>query len=45
MILEVYANAEWARLVTDRRSTSSYCTFLGGNLVIRGVTNSMWLLG
>ncbi|BBH02590.1 HXXXD-type acyl-transferase family protein [Prunus dulcis] len=28
-----YTNADWAGSITDRRSTSSYFTFVGGNLV------------
>lgn len=31
--LEVYTDADWAGWVVDRRSTSAYCTFLGGNLI------------
>ncbi|RDX81222.1 hypothetical protein CR513_38132, partial [Mucuna pruriens] len=31
--LEIYTNADYAGLVTDKRSTSGYCLFLGGNLV------------
>ena len=31
--LEIYIDASWAGLVTDRRSTFGYCTFLEGNLV------------
>ncbi|KAL9434214.1 hypothetical protein AB3S75_028943 [Citrus x aurantiifolia] len=31
--IEVYTDADWAGSVTDRRSTSGYCTFLWGNLV------------
>ena len=31
--IEGYMNADWAGSVTDRRSTSGYCTFVGGNLV------------
>ncbi|CAL8998093.1 unnamed protein product, partial [Prunus brigantina] len=28
-----YTDADWAGSITDRRSTSSYFTFVGGNLV------------
>jgi len=31
--IEVYTDADWAGSITDRRSTSGYCTFVGGNLV------------
>ena len=31
--IEVYTNADWAGAVDDRRSTSGYFTFVGGNLV------------
>ena len=31
--LEGYTDADWAGSVVDRRSTSGYCTMLGGNLV------------
>ena len=33
MELEAYSDADWAESIVDRRSTSRYCTFLGGNLV------------
>lgn len=32
--LEAYTDADYAGSTVDRRSTSGYCTFLGGNLVI-----------
>ncbi|XP_031267886.1 secreted RxLR effector protein 161-like [Pistacia vera] len=32
-LLEGYADADWASDVSDRRSTSGYSIFLGGNLV------------
>ena len=31
--VEVYTDADWAGSLTDRRLTSGYCTFVGGNLV------------
>jgi len=31
--IEAYIDADWAGSITDRRSTSGYCTFVGGNLV------------
>lgn len=31
--IEVYTDADWAGSSTDRRSTSGYYTFIGGNLV------------
>ena len=33
MTLEAYIDVDYTRSVVDRRSTSGYCTFLGGNLV------------
>ncbi|KAH9659075.1 hypothetical protein KPL70_023730 [Citrus sinensis] len=33
--IEVYTDADWAGSVSDRRSTSGYFTFVGGNLVTR----------
>ena len=31
--VDVYIDADWVRAVDDRRSTSGYFTFVGGNLV------------
>jgi hypothetical protein len=31
--IEAYTDAYWVGSITDRRSTSSYCTFVGGNSV------------
>ena len=33
MQVECYTDADWAGSLDDRRSTSGYCTFVGGNLV------------
>ncbi|KAK5846671.1 hypothetical protein PVK06_002968 [Gossypium arboreum] len=33
LTLEAYTDADYAGSMVDRRSTSGYCTFLGGNLV------------
>ena len=33
LLIEAYTDADYAGSVVDRRSTSGYCTFLGGNLV------------
>ena len=31
--IDGYTNADWARNITDRKSTLGYFTFVGGNLV------------
>jgi hypothetical protein len=31
--IEVYTDADWAGCLDDRKSTSGYCSFVGGNLV------------
>ena len=31
--VEAYTNADWAGSPSDRKSTTGYCTFLGGNLI------------
>ena len=33
LLVEVYTDADWAGCANDRRSTSGYCTYLGGNLI------------
>ena len=32
-IIECFTDADWARSKEDRKSTSGYCVFVGGNLV------------
>jgi hypothetical protein len=43
--VECYTDADWAGSVDDRRSTSGYCTFVGGNLVTWRTRSRMWWLG
>ncbi|XP_019051981.1 PREDICTED: uncharacterized protein LOC109114181 [Nelumbo nucifera] len=31
--IKAYTDANWARSIGDRKTTSGYCTFVGGNLV------------
>jgi hypothetical protein len=31
--IEGYCNSDWASSADDKRSTSGYCIFVGGNLV------------
>ena len=31
--MDAYSDADWAGAIDDRRSTSGYFTFVGGNLV------------
>ena len=31
--IEMFSDANWAGSVTDRRSSSGYCTYMWGNLV------------
>ena len=33
LTIEAYTDADWAGSIIDRRSTSGWCTFVGGNLV------------
>lgn len=33
LTIEAYTDADWAGSIVDRRSTSAWCTFVGGNLV------------
>ena len=31
--IKVFADADWVRSITDRKSTFDYCTYVWGNLV------------
>ena len=42
--VEVYTDADWARSVMDRRSTSGYSLLLEETWLHGGVKNRMWLL-
>ena len=42
--IEAYTDANWARSITDRRSTSGYCSLLEESLLLGEVKNKMWLL-
>lgn len=33
LCVRAFTDANWAKSINDRRSTSGYCTFVGGNLV------------
>jgi len=33
--IKVYTDADWAGSIMDRRSTSGYCAFMGGDLITR----------
>ena len=35
MTLEAYTDADYTGSLIDKKSTSGYCTFLGGNLMTR----------
>ncbi|KAL5840222.1 hypothetical protein ACOSQ4_012830 [Xanthoceras sorbifolium] len=49
--IEVFADADWAGSIVDRRSTTGYCTYVWGNLVTwpeframaHGVCEGIWL--
>ena len=39
--MKVYTDADYAGSIVDRRSTTGYCMFLGGNLVTEGARSKM----
>ncbi|KAA3458615.1 Cysteine-rich RLK (RECEPTOR-like protein kinase) 8 [Gossypium australe] len=42
LLIEAYIDADYASSVVDRKSTSRYCTFLGGNLVTWRSKKQLW---
>ncbi|KAL5559567.1 hypothetical protein UlMin_035778 [Ulmus minor] len=44
LVLEAYTDADYAESVVNRRSTSGYCTFIGGNLVTWRISPCLALL-
>ena len=41
--IEAYTNADWARSIVDRRSTSGYCSSVCGNLVTWQSNKALWI--
>ena len=41
--VEAFTDADWAGSITDRKSTSGYCTFVWGNLVKWRCKKRVWL--
>ena len=42
--VEVYSDPDWARSISDRRSTSGFCFFLFGGILLLGRVKSSQLL-
>ena len=42
--IECFTEADWARSKEDKRSTSGYCVFVGGNVVSWKSRNKVWFL-
>ena len=42
LTLEAYIDVDYVGSIVDRRSTTGYCTFLGGNLVTWRSERIMW---
>ena len=43
MNIEIFLDVDWAGSITDKRSSSDYCTYIWGISLHDKVKNSSWL--